>query len=213
MLSNRGTTKQILYMKRTIHNGIKTAVVSALLLTTTAGYAQYKRYPYVQNGKIIVCREETNGVAARLIHPNWTSATKEYKQGRGPVLFAAKFEIAKSDSHVNDEYNGKMHWHQGIGWREPAYNPNTDNACGKYTETSDKSDEGLWRLPTVRELILIVAMGDRLTAVDGLTDAPYWSCNYAWDVNGVTGTAWEADDTDGFPYCEVRAMARCVRDL
>ena len=56
-----------------MHNAWQTALLSVLLLTVTAGYAQTKQYPYVQNGKIIVCREGPDGVKSSLIHPNWTT--------------------------------------------------------------------------------------------------------------------------------------------
>lgn len=120
-------------MKRAIHNGIKTAMVAILLLNADACFAQVKRYPYVQDGKIIVCREGNNGVKSKLIHPNWTSTQKVWEAAETLNLVAARFEIASADN------NTSATWEDAL------------TAC-----------TNPWRLPTVREMGLITCFENEL---------------------------------------------------
>ena len=113
---------------------LKTAVVSALLLTATAGSAQKKRYPYVQDGKIIVCREGTDGVKASLIHPNWTNTPIHDEGDSENNRFAARFEV--------QEYSD---------WPEVWSVDDDLPACAAG-----------WRYPTIREGRLIIALRDEL---------------------------------------------------
>lgn len=121
-------------MKRIMHNMLKTAVVSALLLTATAGSAQKKRYPYVQDGKIIVCREGTDGVKASLIHPNWTNTPIHDEGDSENNRFAARFEV-----------QSYTEW--PTVWSVDDDLP----ACAAG-----------WRYPTIREGRLIIALRDEL---------------------------------------------------
>lgn len=117
-----------------MHNMLKTAVVSALLLTATAGSAQKKRYPYVQDGKIIVCREGNDGVKASLIHPNWTNTPIHAEGDSENNRFAARFEV--------QDYS---EW--GSMW---------------ITDTELPDCPVGWRYPTIREGRLIIALRDEL---------------------------------------------------
>jgi hypothetical protein len=56
----------------TMHDVFRGMLLLCTLFVCTSGYAQSKKYPYVQDGKIIVCREGNDGVKSLLIHPNWT---------------------------------------------------------------------------------------------------------------------------------------------
>lgn len=131
----RKNINELNFMKQIMHNVLKAAVFSAMLLTVAAGYAQTKRYPYVQDGKIIVCREGTNGVKSSLIHANWTS-TPIHNEKDAANRFAAKFQVADSEA----------------------------SEVGGGTEAANYCSSG-WRLPTVRELSLMYALRDELTAV------------------------------------------------
>ena len=120
-------------MKRAIHNGIKTAMVAILLLNTDACFAQFKRYPYVQDSTTIVCREGNDGVKSSLIHPIWTSTQTGGETNNTHNLVARRFNV---EAHDND---GDFTWQEAV------------SAC-----------PAPWRLPTVREMGLIVMFNDDL---------------------------------------------------
>ena len=55
------------------------------------------RYPYVQDGKIIVSRDEKGGVKKVCLHPYWT-ATPSHSVGEDANRVAARFEVAAADA-------------------------------------------------------------------------------------------------------------------
>lgn len=175
---------------------LKTAVVSALLLTATAGSAQKKRYPYVQDGKIIVCREGTDGVKASLIHPNWRSTPSHQEDDLENNRFAARFEIKENSD-----------W--GSMW---------------VLEDELPTCTVGWRYPTIREGRLIIALrGELDPACFG--DWKYYEALYVASTNGPSGESlvinckgttsiegWlsrnQLEDTD-----EYHIVVLCVRDF
>lgn len=172
-------------MKQIMHNVLKAAVFSAMLLTVAAGYAQTKRYPYVQDGKIIVCREGTNGVKSSLIHANWTS-TPIHNEKDAANRFAAKFQVADSEA----------------------------SEVGGGTEAANYCSSG-WRLPTVRELSLMYALRDELTAVGQFGDGGHWSAtgvtdsnNYFFAIDFATGQIRGL-----YPIPSLGLRVRCIKDL
>ena len=180
----RKNINELNFMKQIMHNVLKAAVFSAMLLTVAAGYAQTKRYPYVQDGKIIVCREGTNGVKSSLIHANWTSTPSHNEKGAANC-FAAKFQVADSE---------------------------TSSTLGTTAASSCPSG---WRLPTVRELSLMYALRDELTAVGQFGDGGHWSATNVSDQNGYL---FCIDFTTGeirrlYPFQTLTLRARCIRDL
>ena len=212
MLSNREDAKHIFNLKGTIYNGVKTAMVVVLLLDATAGYSQYKRYPYVQDGKIIVCREEPNGVKSRLIHPNWKS-TQYDKNPDSPNLFAAKFEVAANDATGVSGDDGKTYWYEGAGVFHYEFNKETKNACALYYEKSDKSDQGLWRLPTMRELVLIKGLKRGLTNVKAFSTGGYWCWPGIFSLGMSSETSYVQNWAGSSGYTSLRLYTRCVKDL
>lgn len=196
-------------MKRIMHNMLKTAVVSALMLTATAGYAQKKRYPYVQDGNIIVCREGNDGVKASLIHPNWTTTLTHNELDATNNRFAAKFEVATSDAVGKDGSSATMTWYEASGTTDASYNPNGYSACASYSQDGKTG----WRLPTIRELRLIYALRSELTSANLPSSDCYWSAterssnsNYVWYVRFTGGLTNYDNKSYGY-------RVRCVRDL
>lgn len=177
-------------MKRIMHNAWQTAVLSALLLTVTAGYAQTKQYPYVQDGTIIVCREGADGVKSSLIHPNWTTTPSHNELDTINNRFAAKFEL----------YDGLL----AGGWR---------GAC-----TYRYDGQTGWRLPTIRELRLISAFRNELTyrcldendvvwsaTEDSSNDGSVWCIHIG---SGVCSSMTISGDTG-----DNKHSLYCIRDL
>lgn len=175
-------------MKRIMHNAWQTAVLSALLLTVTAGYAQTKHYPYVQDGKIIVCREGTDGVKSSLIHPNWTTTPSHNELDATNNRFAAKFEVLNGRS-LSGQWSG---------------------ACA-----SNYEGKTGWRLPTIRELQLILALRNELTSISFHISSYLWSATKdsssdgsVWSINTYTG----ANISRGSSTSDI-GYSYCVRDL
>ena len=187
------------------------AVLTAALLCVSTGYAQRQRYPYVQDGKIVVCREGNDGVKASLIHPRWIQTPIHNEADRENNRFGAKFQVASANA-VDKDGNEIMYWDQASGYVQPERNPTGYVACANYTEASD--DKGTWRLPTVRELRLIYALRDELTAAKLPTNNNHWcATRHAADnwtaiaVHFLNGQIYKAG-----PNAWSFAV-RCVRDL
>ena len=196
-------------MKRIMHNMLKTAVVSALMLTATAGYAQKKRYPYVQDGKIIVCREGNDGVKASLIHPNWTTTPTHNEKDATNNRFAAKFEVATSNAVGKDGSSERMTWYEASGTTDATSNPDGYSACARYSQ----DDKTGWRLPTIRELRLIYALRSELASANSLSISDYWS---AAESSSYSDRACYVNDTGSYTSGGLKSgngRVRCVRDL
>ena len=170
------------------------------------GYAQQKRYPYVQDGKIIVCREGTDGVISSLIHPNWTTTPSHDETDAANNRFAAKFEVAAS---FFSEPTGKPQ-----GWED------VKSRCASYSESS--GDAGTWRLPTIREVKLIYALRDELTSVNfSINTSNQFYCWSATEDSSSSDKVWtvsvlhEMSIHSNFKHAITftYAFAYCVRDL
>ena len=180
---------------------MKIVLLSLFLFTVMTGYAQQKRYPYVQNRKIIVCREGTEGVISSLIHPNWTTTPSHDETDAANNRLTAKFEVAAKDIAVTSSSTFTLQ--------------ETVSRCASYSESS--GDAGTWRVPTIRELRLIYALRDEL---DNLPNAgSYWSyttvssdSNKAWGVRFDNSTIrGSIASFEKSTYNFVRG--RCIRDL
>ena len=188
---------------------LKTAVVSALMLTATAGYAQKKRYPYVQDGNIIVCREGNDGVKALLIHSNWATTPTHNEKDTTNNRFAAKFEVATSNAVGEDGSSETMTWFEASGTTDATSNPDGYSACDRYSQ----DDKTGWRLPTIRELRLIYALRSELTSANLPSSYRYWSATEDYSTSKY---AWSVDFTGDGAYRDLKGdnhRVRCVRDL
>ena len=179
---------------------MKIVVLSLFLFTVMTGYAQQKRYPYVQDGKIIVCREGTDGVISSLIHPNWTTTPSHDETDAANNRFAAKFEVAAQGILVDNGFNSIL--------------SDAVRRCASYSESS--GDAGTWRLPTIRELKLIYALRDELTNISSFSSPSYFSYtedsannNNVWCL----GTSYrrECRSIPKTTYNNVHVL--CIRDL
>ena len=197
-----------------MYDGLRGVLLICALFVVASGYTQGKKYPYVQDGKIIVCREGNDGVKLSLIHPNWTSTSipehnelsNEYNR------FAAKFEVANSDAKGKDGSSTKMTWYEASGTYDFTCNYLKYSACANYSQDSGGKDKGSWRLPTIRELKLIYALQYELTVG---SFSSYWS---ATAPSHHTKTIWYVSFDNGKEDCNWDKAygglhVRCVRDL
>lgn len=105
------------------------------------------RYPYVQDGNIIVSRDENGGVKSDYIREGQWSPGENYNEQSADNKVAAKFEVAPFT--VDDSGN----------WIRRTWNE-AKEYCENYTDPEDGS--GGWRMPTQRELMLIYAINGEL---------------------------------------------------
>ena len=178
-----------------MHDVFRGMLLLCTLFVCTSGYAQSKKYPYVQDGKIIVCREGNDGVKSLLIHPNWTVTPAHDEKSGEYNRFAARFEVASKDAVVT-----------GVVWDDAV------SVCAGYSQDSGGKDKGSWRLPTIRELKLIYALQYELTVG---SFSSYWS---ATAPSHHTKTIWYVSFDNGKEDCNWDKAygglhVRCVRDL
>lgn len=173
------------------------------------------RYPYVENGDIVVSRDAVGGVRAEYLRDvgqqPWTETPDHAENSKALNIVASRFQVAAPRPDAADA----MHWAEASAF------------CSQLQE-SGFSD---WRVPTQRELMLIYVVNDQLSVPlydkDPRPDPPdpdkavfYWS---ATRENGNATRVWtlglsadnpekegkvEPDDgTSGLNY------VRCVRDV
>ena len=194
---------------------MKIVLLSVFLLTVVSGYAQQKRYPYVQDGKIIVCREGNDGVISTLIHPNWTTTPAHTETDAANNRLAAKFEVAAANAVDNTGKFWPMSWYEATGTLREGWNNDGYAACAQYSEAANQSDKGSWRLPTVRELCLIHALLNELTSVN-MSSQSYWSTTESSSRDAYAMIVAFYNDNDGRVSYAGKindSYTRCVRDI
>ena len=177
-------------------------------------------YPYGINGNTIVV-VDAYGTADPVLYPThepWTvTPSHAEKTGNandsGLNTCSQKFMVAKADAKGKGGSATSITWYEASGRTDATNNPNGYSACAQYSEASDQSDKGTWRLPTQRELILIYDMQAELAVV--IPTKKYWSAteysaskNMAFCVYFSSGTA---NIPNGWSMKDNRV--RCVRDL
>ena len=154
-----------------------------------------KTYPYVINGNTIVMRDNMGGATDVPLHGAWLqtpahaeSAWDANDSGRNSV--SEKFEVANADC-------GRLDWDRAVA------------ACASYSQSSGVA--GTWRLPTIRELNLILEMRQQLDAtIPG--DAHWSAAEYSSDSSNV----WYVNFGYGDSNTSLKSTSnyvRCVRDL
>lgn len=177
--------------KQIVCYALKIVALSVLLLTSVAGYAQL-RYPYVQEGRIIVCREGSVGVKSSLIHPNWTKTPEHQAGDMETNRMAAKFEVA-------------------IASVEQQNFSAAEQRCAAYSSSSGAA--GTWRIPTVKELWLIYLLSDQLVCGELFLaeSSLYW-----WSASKNVSRMYVLNTSRHHLNCRSTTevhMVICVRDL
>ena len=129
-------------------------------------------YPYGIIGNTIVV-VDVYGNADPVLYPThepWTvtpaHAEKDWDANdSGLNTCSQMFMVAKADAKGKGGSATSITWYEASGTTHATYNPNGYSACAQYSEASDQSDKGTWRLPTVRELRLIYDMKAELAVV------------------------------------------------
>ena len=127
-------------------------------------------YPYVLKDNIFVTKD-VYGCADPDTYPTheaWTTTPAHTESAAtanasGYNTVGERFQAAKANAVGKDGSSETMTWYEASGTVNATYNAAGYSACAQYSELSDQSDKGTWRLPTVRELKLIYDNGRSLT--------------------------------------------------
>ena len=178
--------KSMIAMKNILNLSLRGWLFAALLMTASASHAQKKQYPYLQDGKIIVCREGADGVKSSLIHPNWDSTPSHNELDAANNRFAAKFEVAASDVDTSATWDDAV------------------NLCPSG-----------WRLPTIRELRLIYVYRNELGTFDlSAMSTGYWSATESSsDSSNAWYVVFGSGETGGKYPKIANSRVRCIRGL
>lgn len=131
-----------------------------------------------------------------------------------------RFQVAKTDCLLNGATGAAtMTWSQANGWTTVSDNSSTGVAaspatgCNAYSETGYPA--GTWRLPTQREMYIILFMRKELVAgQDGyvqMSASTYWTSSNLGSTLGWYSII--GNTTVGFGAKTSAFSARCIRDL
>ena len=160
-------------------------------------------YPYVKSGHTLVVADEAGQANAYLYptHEPWVVTPDHSESGAWNANVSGYNTVAKEFRVAKENLGGADAQHSYV----------SPKACEAYSEESDLSDMGLWRIPTVRELNLIYRKRDALSV--GFTASDYWSqtkgiaSNLSWAQNFGNGQIAQQQ-----MYLTYKAYIRCVRD-
>lgn len=174
-------------------------------------------YPYVAGGNTVVLKDaygEADPVQYPL-HKPWTTTPSHEETAwdaneSGLNIIGERFQVAKANAKGKDGSAEDMTWYEASGTTDATSNPDGYSACVQYSEETDQSDQGVWRLPTMRELKLIWDRKSELTSANPPSDHYYWSATMSndgtWDVIFQTGQPSNGDRN-------AKLRVRCVKDL
>ena len=138
------------------------------------GVRDTRGWPYVLDGRTLVVQDEFGKATSwpSATHGPWAVTPRHAESyynsnSSGCNLVGKQFFVAARDLAKEKGYKllGEVH---------ETHNPDgSSSACGDYYEENDKSDQGLWRVPTIHELILMIRW-NHLWATP-LTSNYYWS--------------------------------------
>ena len=177
-------------------------------------------YPYVRDGNTIVTADVFGAADPALYptHDKWTSTPAHSERewdsnASGLNSYGEKFKVASQCANGKDGSSEKITWYEAAGVTESSCNPDGYSPCAEYSEASDRSDKGTWRLPTVRELKLIYDKRAELTVLNLPLDPTYW----ATSEYGSSGqSAWFVNFSNGYTDMLTKNSifrVRCVRDV
>lgn len=176
------------------------------------------KYPYITEGHTIVLKDEKGAADEALypLHGSWyktpAHAEKLWNANEsGHNGLGERFRVAKADARGRDGSAMAFNWYEASGTVHTTLNPIGFSACAFYSEEADKNDLGLWRLPTEREMKLILDRKGDLGRIGALTtNARYWAAAGLDDRS-----AWVVDGGSTLPgsiLTTYDARVRCVRD-
>ena len=177
-------------------------------------------YPKVLDGNTIVVRELAGRAdpAAYPTHEAWTTALSHMESAwdaneSGYNTVGKKFRVAKANAVGKDGSSKVMTYWEVIGAYHPTDNPDRYSSCAQYSEATDQSDKGSWRVPTAREVKLLHSQRAKLNSVDFLSGVTYWSVSGdSSDIDKI----WAMNFSGSSPASVGRSTTyylRCVRDL
>lgn len=177
----------------------------------------YRSYPYVVEGKIVVSKDDF-GAAANIFHDAWTAATMPRHNLTSPYnAVSVRMEVAKEDCSPSNAPGLPWTPKTGTGAGAPQYQwADALEACARYTQAGGA--KGTWRLMTEAEFItirpLLPRYGNQLNAINGFRWSDYgwyWLSSETSESAARTGNTllgYDRGQTSKTGY----HLVRCVRD-
>lgn len=178
--------------------------------------------PYVYTNTRVITMDNAAVSAGLAVHVKGQPYPKHSAEDNLNAV-AHQFQVALTDCDINGNQvtpgSATMEWYKACGWvnNDDAIVASPATGCNAYWEgskTDTNTGQGMWRMPTQRELMCMIMLRDDLK--DGFTafyPGEYWSSpNYyteAWYTNMSTGFTG-ATNRNGGPFFKMNV--RCVRD-
>lgn len=194
----------------------KQLLVRCVRRESTAGLPEVS----AENGRIILDNHNMPEHSIALGH-----------KGAGPSSAKSNLTLASRLQVASRDLNGLMVWHEAMGYSyEYGYTmandamPTQQTGCRSYSEASNGSDRGAWRLPTSRELLRIWMLRDQFSEIKGgnfarFKEEPYWSAteNEAHNSMAVNMSFAKENNARIIGHSTAqrssRLRVRCVREL
>lgn len=169
-----------------------------------------------------------------------TGKIEQYLISENGATIFKRFRVAMADASANAET-----WSWGVGYSNPytgnypadaklgtpagtlsGVNPestymmgapaNASTGCNAYHENADLSDQGQWRLPTKRELMLMWIYKSALEKISGFTPFIYNSTTFYWSCSERAGNSAHSINffnglSDTNPT-KLTARIRCIKE-
>lgn len=191
-------------------------LISVLSLLALPLYAQTPiTSPFVESGTLVINNNGFKPVSIRTI-PVTRPTPMHIHSDAVNATFPAKFAVAKSDlAQIGT-------WAWACGWNTPANSAVSGvpasvipTGCAAYFEPGLDAGIGKWRVPTQREMCLIVIARFELATVPGYTqigaNSTYWTSTQS---NATRSLAITMSGSSMFIRDKTIAFSvRCIRDL
>lgn len=150
--------------------------------------------PYVETSSLIINNTKFNAAGVRTAPLSIPTPAQGYNSTTNTKL-PKRMQVAKVDCKLSGTTGAStMTWAEAVGWTTVANSTSTTVAaspatgCNAYSENPDASDKGTWRIPTQKELYIILLMNPELAANSSYT--PLQINQYWMSTPFGSGAAW-----------------------
>lgn len=176
-----------------------------------------KNSPYVESGSRII---NNNGYSSSILRSSSVARPVPMNSQNSTInnQLSPRFQVAKTDCLLNG--SSTMTWSQANGWTTASDASGSTGVvaspatgCQAYSETG--APAGTWRLPTQREMYIILFMRKELLV--GQDSYTKMSAGTYWTASNLGATlGWYAitgNNTVAFGGKSTLLSARCIRDI
>lgn len=177
--------------------------------------------PYVETSSLIVNNTKFNSTGLRTAPLSIPTPPHSYNSTTNTKL-PKRMQVAKVDCKLNGTTGAStMTWAEAVGWTTTSNSASTTvvaspaTGCNAYYENTDASDKGTWRIPTQKELYIILLINPELKANASYTPLQinqYWmstpfGSTAAWYMGVYNYMFGPSSGKTSLHY------VRCIKDL